>query len=115
MEMYGITIDFNDKHTCGLLPELCLDWDERYDELDDNQELINYWESNIKKVLDKTHKIVCGNDETKSMIYSADPYAIGLIKDAFSEIKINTIEYSSISKCDHCLDYDYLDENFKTK
>jgi hypothetical protein len=49
------------------------------------------------------------------MIYSADPYAIGLIKDAFSEIKINTIEYSSISKCDHCLDYDYLDENFKTK
>ena len=115
MQLQGITIDFNDKHTCGLLPELCLNWDEKYDELDDNQELINYWESNLKKVTDKTHNIVCGNIETKSMLYSADPYAIELIKSAFGEIKIDTIEYSSIGRCDHCFDYDYLDKAFKTK
>ena len=53
MKLQGITIDFNDKRTCGLLPELCLAWDEKYDELDDNQELINYWESNLKKITDK--------------------------------------------------------------
>lgn len=113
MELQGITIDFNDKRTCGLLPELCLAWDERYDELDDNQELINYWESNLKKVVDKTHNIVSGNIETKSMLYSADPVAISLIKETFKEIEIETIEYDSMIKCDHCMDYDYLDKDFK--
>ncbi len=115
MELYGITIDFNDKHTCGLLPELCLEWDERYDELDDNQELIDYWESNLKKVTDKTHNVVCGNIETKSILYSADPFAIDLIKENFKELRIDSIDYSKMVKCDHCLDYDYLDINFKNK
>ena len=113
MELQGITIDFNDKKTCGLLPELCLDWDERYDELDDNQELIDYWEINLKKVTDKTDKIVCGNIETKSILYSADPEAIKIIKETFKEINIDTVKYSNMIKCDHCLDYDYLDINFK--
>ena len=115
MQMQGITIDFNDKRTCGLLPDLCLEWDSRYDELDDNQQLIDYWESNLKKVTDKTHNIVSGNIETESILYSADPYAIELIKEVFKEIKMDTIEYSTMTKCDHCLDYDYLDENFKAK
>mgnify|MGYP000379602364 CR=1 FL=1 len=115
MELKGITIDFNDRRTCGLLPELCLEWDEKYDELDDNQELINYWESNLKKLTDKTHNIVSGNIETISMIYSADPYAISLIKEIFKEIKMETIEYEHMTKCDHCLDYDYLDKDFKPK
>ena len=115
MQLEGITIDFNDKRTCGLLPELCLEWDEKYDELDDNQELIKYWESNLKKITDKTHNIVSGNIETKSLVYSADPYAIELIKDVFKEIKTKTIDYNNILKCDHCLEYDYLDENFKVK
>lgn len=115
MLLEGITIDFNDKHTCGLLPDLCLEWDEKYDELDDNQELINYWESNLKKITDKTHNIVSGNIETKSILYSADPYAISLIKDTFNEIKLDTVEYDHITKCDHCLEYDYLNKKFKNK
>ncbi len=115
MQLQGITIDFNDKKTCGLLPELCLEWDERYEELDDNQELISYWETNLKKVTNKTSNIVCGNIETKSILYSADSYAITLIKEAFKEIELHTIDYDSITKCDHCLDYDYLDKNFKQK
>jgi len=115
MELQGITIDFNDKRTCGLLPELCLDWDERYDELDDNQELIDYWESNLKKVTDKTHNIVSGNIETKSILYSADKDAIQIIQDNFPEIKINTILYSEVNHCDHCLEYDYLNKDFKRR
>jgi len=115
MELQGITLDFNDKRTCGLLPELCLDWDERYDELDDNQELIDYWESNLKKVTDKTNKIVSGNIDAKSILYSADPDVIELIKNTFVEIKLETILYSQINKCDHCLEYDYLNKDFKRK
>jgi len=115
MELQGITLDFNDKRTCGLLPELCLEWDEKYDELDDNQELIDYWESNLKKVTDKTDKIVSGNIETKSILYSADPAAIEIIKNTFVEIKLETILYSQVNKCDHCLEYDYLNKEFKRK
>ena len=115
MQLEGITIDFNDKKTCGLLPELCLEWDERYDELDDNQELINYWKTNLKKVLTKTDKLVSGSIGTKSILYSADEEAIHLIKEAFKEITPKKIDYKNIIKCDHCLDYDYLDENFNKK
>jgi len=115
MELQGITIDFSDRRTCGLLPHLCLQWDEKFDELDDNEELINYWESNLKKITDKTDKIVCGNIEAKSMLYSADPETITLIKETFKEIQIEKVNYSNVIKCDHCLVYDYLDKNFKRK
>ena len=115
MQLEGITIDFNDKKTCGLLPELCLEWDEKYDELDDNQELINYWKTNLKKVLAKTDKLVSGSIGTKSILYSADEEAINLIKEAFKEITPKKIDCKNIIKCDHCLDYDYLDENFNKK
>lgn len=115
MKLQGITIDFNDRKTCGLLPELCLNWDEKYEELEDNQDLMHYWESNLKKITDKTNKIISGNIESKSIVYSADPEAIALIKEAFKEINLKTINYSDIMKCDHCLTCDYLDENFVKK
>lgn len=115
MKLQGITIDFDDKKTCGLLPELCLSWDEKYEELEDNEELTQYWETNLKKVTDKTTKIISGNIDSKSIVYSADPEAIALIKDAFKEIDLKTISYSDIMKCDHCLTHDYLDENFVKK
>ncbi len=43
MMLQGVSIDFNDRKTCGLLPALCLQWDEKYDELEDNEELLKYW------------------------------------------------------------------------
>lgn len=113
MKLLGITIDFNDRKTCGLLPELCLQWDEKYDELEDNQELIKYWETNLNKVLETTQKIVSGNMGTKSILYSGDAQAIETIDKVFKEIKLQAIEYDDIVKCEHCLKYDYLDENFK--
>lgn len=115
MELQGITIDFDDRKTCGLLPELCLNWDEKYEELEDNEDLMKYWETNLKKITDKTNNIISGNIDAKSIIYSADPEAIAVIKDAFKEIELKTINYSSIMKCDHCLTHDYLDENFVRK
>jgi len=115
MELQGITIDFDDRKTCGLLPELCLNWDEKYEELEDNEDLIKYWETNLKKVTQNTNKIISGNIDAKSIIYSADPEAIAIIKDAFKEINLKTIHYENIMKCDHCLTHDYLDENFVKK
>ena len=115
MKLQGITIDFDDRRTCGLLPELCLNWDEKYEELEDNVDLINYWETNLKKITDKTDKIVSGNIDAKSIVYSADEEVIALIAETFKEIKLKTINYSDIMKCDHCLTYDYTDESFKRK
>ncbi len=115
MKLQGITIDFDDRKTCGLLPELCLNWDEKYEALEDNVDLINYWETNFKKIADKTDKIVAGNIEAKSIVYSADEEVISLIKETFKEINLKTIEYDDIMRCDHCLTHDYLDENFIPK
>lgn len=108
MKLLGITIDFNDRKTCGLLPELCLQWDEKYEELEDNSELIKYWENNIAQVLKQTQKIVCGNIGTKSIVYSADADAISVIDSVFKGFKLDTIEYDDIMKCEHCLKYDYI-------
>lgn len=115
MQIQGITIDFDDKKTCGLLPELCLNWDEKYEELEDNADLMNYWVTNLKKVTDKSDKIVCGNIDSKSIVYSADPETIAIIEEAFKEIKLKTIDYEKIMRCDHCLTHDYLDPNFVRK
>ncbi|MFY9073395.1 hypothetical protein CRU99_13575 [Malaciobacter mytili] len=112
MILHGITIDFDDRRTCGLLPDLCLEWDEKYDELEDNQNLIDYWDNNLKKVLEKTNKIVSGNLGSKAIVYSAQEEAIDAIKEAFKELELSTLDYNSIIKCDRCLFYDYLDENF---
>ena len=113
MELKGVTIDFDDRKTCGLLPDLCLQWDFRTDELDDNTELISYWEDNLKKVLEQSSKVVAGNMGTKSIIYSADEKTIQLIEANFKELALNSIEYENIIKCENCLHHDYLDENFK--
>lgn len=110
MRLQGITIDFYDKKTCGLLPDLCLTWDIRYDELEDNEELIKYWEESLNRVLSKTDKVVSGNVEGKSILYSADEEAIKIIKEEFSELELQTIEYEDIIRCEHCITHDYLEE-----
>ena len=113
MELKGVTIDFDDRKTCGLLPDLCLTWDFRTDELEDNAELISYWEDNLKKVLEQSQKVVAGNMGTKSIVYSADQHTIDLIKNSFKELHLDTIIYEDIIKCENCLHHDYLDENFE--
>ena len=65
MELQGITIDFDDKKTCGLLPELCLNWDEKYEELEDNEDLLQYWETNFKKITGETQNIIAGTRRPK--------------------------------------------------
>lgn len=113
MKLQGVTIDFNDRKTCGLLPELCLKWDEKSDELEDNEELLKYWENNLNKILAKTHNVVSGNMGSKSIVYSNDEAAVALIKEVFSNLVLKTIDYEDIIKCEHCLKYDYLNKDFK--
>ncbi|WP_321467972.1 hypothetical protein [Halarcobacter sp.] len=110
MELQGITIDFYDKKTCGLLPDLCLKWDIRYDEIEDNEELIQYWEESLNRVLSKTDKVVSGNMDGKSILYSADEDAINIIKEEFKELELNKINYEDIIKCENCLKNDYLEK-----
>ena len=109
-----MSIDFDDRKTCGLLPDLCLDWDLRANELSDDTELISYWENNLQKVLQKSSKVVAGNMGTKSIVYSADNATIDLIKEHFKELDLHTIHYDDILKCENCLHHDYLDENFQS-
>jgi hypothetical protein len=112
VQLRGITIDFDDRKTCGLLPDLCLEWDEKSEELEDNQKLIDYWENNMEKVLSKTDKIVSGNIGSKAVVYSANEEAISIIRDTFKDLNLSSIEYEDIAKCERCLKYDYLDKNF---
>lgn len=113
MQLKGVSIDFNDRKTCGLLPDLCLKWDEKYDELEDNEELLKYWENNLNTITAQTHNIVSGNVGSKSIVFSHDEKAIALIKEVFKELALETIEYDDIIKCEHCLEYDYLNKAFK--
>jgi hypothetical protein len=112
MELQGVEVDFANRKTCGLLPSLCLQWDEKSDELEDNVELHKYWNNNLNKVLAVTHEIVSGNIGSKSIVYSANEKAIDAIKEAFDELPLQTISYNDIIKCEHCLKYDYLDKSF---
>jgi hypothetical protein len=112
MKLQGVSIDFDDVRTCGLLPHLCLKWDFRTDEMDDNTDLVEYWEGNLKKILAVSSSVVAGNLGTKSIVYSADERTIGLIDEIFKELQLEEIEYESILKCENCLHHDYLDENF---
>lgn len=108
MELQGITIDFFDKRICGMLPDLCLHWDIRYDELEDNEELLKYWDERVKNVLAKTNRVVCGNIDGKSIIYSADEEAIDIISNEFKGLKLQKINYEDINKCEHCITNDYI-------
>lgn len=110
MKLQGVTIDFYDKRTCGLLPDLCANWDIRYDELEDNEELLSYWEKSLNNVLKKTKKVVSGNMEGKSILYSADEDAIQIIKEEFFKLELQTINYEDIIKCDHCIKHDYIED-----
>lgn len=108
MKLKGVAIDFDDKKTCGLLPDLCLSWDLKTEELEDNDELIKYWEDNLQKIIKHSDKIVAGNIGTKSIVYSADEETIKLINEVFSELALHEIEYDNILQCENCLKYDYL-------
>lgn len=108
MKLYGITLDFDDMRSCGLLPDLCLDWDHRSEELTENEKLLSYWDDNIKTLLSKTKNVVVGNIENKSIVYSADKEAIDIIRNIFKEMELSTIHYDEIRQCDHCIKHDYL-------
>ena len=108
MELYGITLDFTDLKSCGIKPDMCLEFDHRFDELSENEKLISYWESNIKKVLEETDKVVVLNDEHKSMVYSADEEAIEIIKKHFKEISLSKVSDEELDRCDTCVQQDYL-------
>lgn len=108
MKLYGITLDFNDMKSCGLLPDMCLDWDHRSEELSENQKLLSYWDKHLKDLLDETNKVVVINDEHKSMVYSKDKNAVDLIKKHFKEIELSAIDYENMNRCDYCVQHDYL-------
>ncbi len=113
MQLKGISIDFDDRKTCALLPKLCLQWDEKYEELEDNAELLQYWEDGMQNILKTSKNIVSGNMGTKSIVYSAEEKTIKLIEESFKDLKLASIEYEDILRCENCIKYDYLDKNFK--
>jgi len=108
MELYGVTLDFDDMRSCGLLPDMCLDWDHRSEELTENEKLLSYWDQNLKNLLDETQDVVVGNIENKSVVYSADEEAIYLIKKHFREIELSKANYEDITNCEFCITHDYL-------
>ncbi|MCP4970435.1 MAG: hypothetical protein GY932_07580 [Arcobacter sp.] len=108
MILRGVTLDFDDIKSCGLLPDLCIDWDHGSEELSENEKLISYWDQNVKELLDKTQNVVIGNIANKSVVYSADEEAIDLIKETFKEIELSSVSYSDIIECKECIVHDYL-------
>lgn len=109
MELYGITLDFFDKRTCGLLPDLCIQWDIRYDELEDNEQLLEYWDTHINNILQQTKNVVyVNNNNGRSLIYSADKDAIAVISNEFKDLQLQKIKYEEIINCETCVSHDYL-------
>jgi len=108
MKLYGVRIDFDNIKSCGILPDMCLDFDHRSDELSENEKLLSYWNNHINDLLEETKNLVVINDESTSMVYSANNNAIELIKKHFKEMQLETIEYENINKCDYCVQHDYL-------
>ena len=108
MKVFGITLDFDDMKSCGLLPDLCLDWDHRSEELTENEKLLSYWDKNIEKLSEQTDKLILGNIGNKSVVYSADEEAIKLIKEQFKEMELSSIDYENIDHCENCITVDYL-------
>jgi hypothetical protein len=108
MTLHGVTMDFDDIRTCGLVPESCTDWDRGSEELNENHAFDLYWNKNIQELLSKTQKVVLGSDGNKSLVYTGDAEALIYIKEIFKEININTIEYEDINQCERCISLDYL-------
>ena len=109
MKLYGVTLDFDDIKSCGLIPRLCIGWDSRYDDLAENQKLLSYWNDNIDELFSKTKNIIFGNIGNKSIVFSADEEAISLIKEIFKEIELISIEYEDIMRCENCIKHDDLE------
>ncbi len=108
MIVHGITLDFDDIKTCGLLPDLCANWDRRSEELVELETIAQYWDENIKILLKQTKKLIIGNIGNKSIVYSYDKDAILKIKETFKEFTLTQMEYKVIN---HDIDYivhDYL-------
>ena len=111
MKLHGVTLDFDDVKSCGLLPDLCVDWDHRSEELTENEKLLSYWDTNMEKLLSQTKKVVTGNIGNKSIAYSADEDAIMIIKDLFKEMEVKSIDYADIIHCENCITNDYLEDS----
>jgi len=110
MELTGITLDFFDKKTCGLLPDLCFQWDIRYDELSDNEELLEYWQKHVDNIFKQTKNVVyVNNDNGRSLLYSADKDAIEIISKEFKDLKLQKITYAEIISAEKSgIFHDYL-------
>lgn len=108
MKLYGVSLDFDDMRSCGLLPDMCRDWDHGSEDLSENEKLLSYWDNNVKEVLEKTDKVVLGNIGTKSVLYSADEDAVELIKKQFKEMELSSLDYTEIEHCENCIKVDYL-------
>jgi len=108
MTLHGITMDFDDIRTCGLIPDSCTNWDHGSEDLNENEAFDLYWNKNIQELLAKTQKVVVGNDGNKSLVYTADEEALSYIKEIFKEIKVTTIEYEDINQCERCVTLDYI-------
>jgi hypothetical protein len=110
MKLYGVTLDFDDVKSCGMIPELCVGWDSKYEDLAENEKLLSYWTDNIEKLFSKTKNIIFGNIGSKSIVFSADKEAIALISEIFKEIELTSIEYENIIRCENCIKHDYLEK-----
>ena len=108
MTLYGVTMDFNDIRTCGLVPDSCTNWDHGSEELSENEAFDLYWNKNIQELLSKTQKVVIGNDGNKSLVYTADDETLSYIKEIFKELPISSIEYEDINQCERCITLDYI-------
>jgi len=108
MTLHGITMNFDDIRTCGMIPDACANWDHGSEELSENEAFDLYWNQNIQKLLAKTQKVVIGSDGNKSLVYTADKEALSYIKEIFKEMIIDSIEYENINQCDRCITLDYL-------
>lgn len=109
MKVYGVTLNFDDIRSCGLLPKLCIGWDSRYEDLTENEKLVSYWDKNIEKLLEKTKDIVYGDIGEISIVFSANEEAISYIKEIFKELELTSMEYEDIMRCENCIKHDYLE------
>lgn len=109
MKLYGVTLNFDDIRSCGLLPKMCKDWDSRSEDLTDNEKLVSYWNDNIQKLLQKTKNIIYGDLQDTSIVFSADEEAISYIKEIFKELELISMEYEDIMRCENCIKHDYLE------
>lgn len=113
MEFYGITLDFDDRKSCSIQDDMCSEWDGRFEELSENEKLNAYWDNNLNKILSQTKNIIAGTIGDKCIVYSADKEAINIIQNAFKELNLDKKTYEDLTKCESCLNYDYIKSSNK--